>query len=65
MREIKARYGWPGIALSGFGMDADMRDSAAAGFVSHLIKPVDFDSLSRALAAVAALQPDPAGPPRP
>lgn len=41
--EIGRRIGTqvPVIALSGFGAPGDMRDSAAAGFIAHLIKPVD------------------------
>ena len=31
-----------GIALSGYGMDDDLRRSREAGFVEHLTKPVDF-----------------------
>lgn len=45
MRKIKERHGWPGIALSGFGMEKDFRDSREAGFEAHLIKPVDMKQL--------------------
>ena len=38
-----------GIALSGYGMEEDLRRSQEAGFSSHLVKPVDFDQLRRAL----------------
>ena len=40
----------PGIAISGFGMDADLSRSRTAGFEEHLTKPVSIDSLERALA---------------
>jgi signal transduction histidine kinase/ActR/RegA family two-component response regulator len=33
------------IALSGYGMDEDVRRSMAAGFAEHLTKPVDFRRL--------------------
>ncbi len=33
------------IALSGFGMEEDLRRSLTAGFTQHLIKPVIFDEL--------------------
>jgi signal transduction histidine kinase/DNA-binding response OmpR family regulator len=33
------------IALSGFGMEEDLRRSREAGFVEHLTKPVDFEQL--------------------
>ena len=38
-----------GIALSGYGMENDLRRSREAGFSAHLVKPVDFDQLRRAL----------------
>ena len=34
------------IAISGYGQDEDRRRSRAAGFDHHLVKPVDFDSLT-------------------
>ena len=44
----------PGIALSGYGMDDDLRRSREAGFLEHLVKPVDFPSLEAAVRRVAA-----------
>jgi PAS domain S-box-containing protein len=35
----------PAIALSGYGMKADITDSQAAGFAEHLTKPVDWEQL--------------------
>ncbi len=43
-----------GIALTGYGMEGDLARSEAAGFEQHLTKPVTFQALERALAAVAA-----------
>jgi len=37
------------IALSGYGMDEDLRRTHEAGFAAHLIKPIDFDLLRAAL----------------
>jgi CheY-like chemotaxis protein len=34
-----------GIALTGYGMDEDVARSYEAGFVAHLIKPVEPESL--------------------
>lgn len=34
-----------GIALTGFGMEGDVRKSHAAGFHHHLVKPVDLNKL--------------------
>ncbi len=39
------------IALSGFGMDEDVKRSLDAGFSHHLIKPVNFSKLDMALGA--------------
>ena len=30
-----------GIALTGFGMEGDIRQSHEAGFKHHLVKPID------------------------
>jgi response regulator of citrate/malate metabolism len=38
-----------GIAISGFGMRADVERSLAAGFVDHLVKPVKFEKLEAAI----------------
>jgi len=38
-----------GIAVSGFGMDEDVRRSREAGFSHHLTKPITFDRLYAAL----------------
>lgn len=37
------------IALTGYGQDHDRESSAAAGFVAHLVKPVDLDELFRTM----------------
>lgn len=42
------------VALSGWGQAADLERSAAAGFVAHLVKPVDFAQLNAALAQFTA-----------
>jgi len=38
-----------GIAISGFGMDADIRKSLEAGFSEHLVKPVKLERLEAAI----------------
>jgi two-component system CheB/CheR fusion protein len=58
MREISSRYGLPGIALSGYGMEEDVRQSLEAGFRRHLTKPVSLQLLKTAIREVAG--PDPA-----
>lgn len=41
-----------GIAISGFGMDADIAQSRECGFSAHLTKPVSVRALEAALAAM-------------
>ncbi|HEX3555283.1 MAG TPA: ATP-binding protein [Thermoanaerobaculia bacterium] len=45
MRELAGRHRLPGIALSGYGMEEDLRKSQEAGFARHLTKPVTLDVL--------------------
>jgi CheY-like chemotaxis protein len=54
MRQLLARQPVRGIALSGFGMEEDLRKSHEAGFLEHLTKPVDFAQLQQVLARVTA-----------
>jgi CheY-like chemotaxis protein len=49
MVQLTRDYGLRGIALSGYGMDADFARTKNAGFLAHLVKPVDFERLSRVL----------------
>ena len=54
MRELRDRYGLQGIAVSGFGMEEDLRRSRESGFREHLVKPVDIEKLRAAIARAAA-----------
>jgi CheY-like chemotaxis protein len=54
MRQMKSRYGVRGIALSGYGMEDDMRRSKEAGFNRHLIKPVNPSALEAAIRETAS-----------
>lgn len=46
------------IAMTGYGQPADRERTSNAGFNAHLVKPVDFKTLSQALSTEAAdLQP--------
>lgn len=49
MVRLTHQYGLRGNALSGYGMEADFAKTKQAGFVAHLIKPIDFQRLSEAL----------------
>ena len=52
MRAIRRRFDIRGIALSGYGMEEDLRRSEEAGFAEHLIKPVDLGRLEAAIRRV-------------
>lgn len=45
------------IALSGLGMDDDIRKSLNAGFDLHIVKPVNFDQLQEAVSKLLSTQP--------
>jgi CheY-like chemotaxis protein len=53
MNELTRDYGLRGIALSGYGMDEDLARTKNAGFIAHLVKPIDVDRLNRVLEQVA------------
>ena len=53
MRELKAQFGIRGIALSGYGMEQDVRQSQEAGFAEHLTKPVEMQVLRDAIQRAA------------
>lgn len=55
MHTLRDAYGLRGIALSGYGMDEDLRRSSDAGFATHLTKPVDFGRLQQAVAELCRL----------
>jgi PAS domain S-box-containing protein len=52
MRAIRERHGIPGVALSGYGMEEDVRRGREAGFVDHVVKPVNLQQLESVLARV-------------
>jgi len=52
LEELSAKHGLRGIAMSGFGSDADFAQSKAAGFLEHLVKPVDANALDAAIQRV-------------
>jgi signal transduction histidine kinase/ActR/RegA family two-component response regulator len=60
MLELRERYGLAGIAVSGYGMEEDLKRSREAGFREHLVKPVGLEELKDAIARVhAAAAPNP------
>ncbi|HVE15878.1 MAG TPA: ATP-binding protein, partial [Chthoniobacterales bacterium] len=54
MRGLRARHEIKGIAMSGYGMEEDIRKSLDAGFTEHLVKPVNLLSLEQAIRRIAA-----------
>ena len=52
MKQLRDRHGMKGIALSGYGMKEDRRRSREAGFLDHVVKPVDFGQLLTAIQRV-------------
>ena len=54
MRLLRRDFNLPGIALSGYGMGADLDRSQDSGFSEHLTKPVSLTALEEALARVVA-----------
>ena len=49
MRALRACGPVKGIAVTGFGMDEDVRRSMEAGFFKHLIKPINLETLQAAI----------------
>ncbi len=54
MRRLCERRKIKGIAMSGYGMEEDIRRSLAAGFSEHLVKPVNLSSLEQAIRRLAS-----------
>jgi signal transduction histidine kinase/ActR/RegA family two-component response regulator len=54
MRELRQSKDLPGIALSGFGTEADVNKARDAGFSEHLTKPINFERLEEAIRRLLA-----------
>jgi two-component system CheB/CheR fusion protein len=54
VERLKSKYHLKAIALSGYGTEADVLSSQAAGFDQHLTKPVEMDVLLGAIDRVCA-----------
>jgi signal transduction histidine kinase len=52
MKHLRSRHGIPAIAVSGYGMEEDVRQTREAGFSEHLVKPIDLPKLQAAIARV-------------
>ncbi len=49
MSTLHRQYSMRGVAISGYGMEEDIRKSMDAGFSAHLTKPIDFGRLKAAI----------------
>jgi signal transduction histidine kinase/CheY-like chemotaxis protein len=54
LKELSSKHRLRGIAMSGFGSDADLAQSRAAGFLEHLVKPIDATALDAAIQRVVS-----------
>ncbi|MGN6368399.1 MAG: response regulator [Phycisphaerae bacterium] len=54
VRSVQALQPIPAVALSGFGMEHDIRRSKEAGFAEHLTKPLNFQLLIDAIERLTA-----------
>lgn len=52
MKKIVELRPVPAIALSGYGMESDVKASLEAGFTRHLTKPVEMEKLEKALSEI-------------
>ena len=59
LKQLREQMPIKAIAMSGYGMRADLAKSAAAGYAAHLIKPFGPPELESALKKVLAEQPEP------
>jgi two-component system CheB/CheR fusion protein len=52
MEQLKSRYEMKGVALSGYGMEEDVRRGRDAGFDDHVVKPVNVAQLDAVIRRV-------------
>jgi CheY-like chemotaxis protein len=57
MKTLRSKRPLLGIALTGFGMEDDIRKSHDAGFKHHLVKPIDLNKLDSLIQVGAAALP--------
>ena len=57
VRHVHTRRPIPALAVSGYGMEDDIRASRDAGFQEHLVKPIDLAKLRAAIERVLLASP--------
>ncbi|HZZ20818.1 MAG TPA: ATP-binding protein [Opitutaceae bacterium] len=50
MKELSAKHGLKGVALTGYGMSEDIARSRESGFFAHITKPINVDRLDKIIA---------------
>lgn len=59
MRALRAKgLVLPGISMSGYGQEKDIRESREAGFTVHMVKPVNLPKLKREIARCFGMYPN-------
>ena len=58
MREVRLNKDLPGIALSGFGSEQDVKQAREAGFAEHLTKPINFERLEKTIQSLLSTRED-------
>ena len=53
MSELRDRFGLIGVAVSGYGMEADIARCRIGGFAHHLTKPIQIEHLKRIISEVS------------
>jgi CheY-like chemotaxis protein len=59
MQRLQSEHPLLGIALTGFGMEDDIRRGREAGFQHHLVKPIDLNKLDLLIQHSATASPLP------
>ncbi len=54
MRQLRDEFGIKGVALSGYGMEQDQQRSREAGFLDHVVKPVDASHLMAVIRRISS-----------
>jgi len=57
MQQLQRQRPVPAIALSGYGMEDDLRRTKEAGFFAHLVKPVNLDQLRQLIDQITPSPP--------
>ncbi|WP_152049632.1 ATP-binding protein [Tautonia marina] len=65
MRELVRSTRIPGIAMSGYGSEEDIRRSVSAGFTEHLIKPITVSGVELAIRRSILARDSASGPDHP